>query len=273
MPKALSDLEIAVVAWGLTLLIFAVQGFISVLLEGREVRAGRIRPHLPRGIGVARALGSLVLVASAIILGVGIALHGSVRVSGSLAGVGAIVLALALMLAPTKKASSAARPISTIATMACPGAVHVGRRKAAPGAGPLCAHHTTRPYYAPWRRRTREEGEQPGEECGEQVHAIEHGSSGGRQRGAYHPRRGTPGDDHTTGHTKPPRCRLGADRATPPGLTREHNAHSRRVAPGAATRPRRRGGRAKRRRAAAGSARTSASPRRARGRARRACCR
>ncbi len=44
MPKALPDLEIAFVAWGLTLRIFAVQGFISVLLESREVRPGRIRP-------------------------------------------------------------------------------------------------------------------------------------------------------------------------------------------------------------------------------------
>ncbi len=101
MPKALSDLEIAFVAWGLTLRIFAVQDFIAVLLEGREVRPGRIRPHLARGIGVALALGSLVLFAIAIAPGVGIALQWSVRVIGSLAGVGAIVLAL--MLAPYKE--------------------------------------------------------------------------------------------------------------------------------------------------------------------------
>ncbi len=101
MPKALSGLEIAFVAWGLTLRIFAVQGFISVPLEGREVRPGRIRPHLSRGIGVALALGSLVRFAIASTLGVGIALQWSVRVIGSLAGVGAIVLAL--MLAPYKE--------------------------------------------------------------------------------------------------------------------------------------------------------------------------
>ena len=61
-------------------------------LEGREVRPGRIRSHLSRGIGVALALGSLVRFAIASTLGVGIALQWSVRVIGSLAGVGAIVL-------------------------------------------------------------------------------------------------------------------------------------------------------------------------------------
>ena len=101
MPEALSELEIAFVAFGLTLLIFAVQGFVSVALEGREVHVGRIAPHLTSRISASLAIGSFLLLVLSIVLGTGVALGWSVKIIGSLAGIGAVLLAL--MLAPYKE--------------------------------------------------------------------------------------------------------------------------------------------------------------------------
>jgi len=101
MPDHLSELEIAFVAFGLTLLVFAAQGFISVALEGRELHVGRIAPHLTNRIGLSLMLGSLLLFVLSLVLGTGVALGWSVKVIGSLAGIGAVMLAL--MLAPYKE--------------------------------------------------------------------------------------------------------------------------------------------------------------------------
>lgn len=101
MPKALSELEIAFIAFGLTLLVFAVQGFVSVALEGRELHVGRIAPHLTGRISLVLMLGSALLLVLSIVLGTGIALNWSVKLIGSLAGLGAIILAF--MLAPYKE--------------------------------------------------------------------------------------------------------------------------------------------------------------------------
>jgi len=101
MPSFLSPVEIGLVAFALTLLIFAVQGFVSVALEGREVHVGRIAPHLTNRISLSLLIGSLVLFVLSLVLGTGVALGWSVKVIGSLAGLGAIILAL--MLAPYKE--------------------------------------------------------------------------------------------------------------------------------------------------------------------------
>lgn len=101
MPSFLSPIEIGLVAFALTLLIFAVQGFISVALEGRELQVGRIAPHLTNKISASLLIGSIVLLILSLVLGTGVALGWSVKVIGSLAGLGAIILAL--MLAPYKE--------------------------------------------------------------------------------------------------------------------------------------------------------------------------
>lgn len=101
MPDHLTELEIAFVAFGLTLLIFAVQGFVSVALEGRELHVGRIAPHLTSRISISLMVGSGLLFVLSIVLGTGIALGWSVKLLGSLAGIGAVILAL--MLAPYKE--------------------------------------------------------------------------------------------------------------------------------------------------------------------------
>lgn len=101
MPDHLSELEIAFVAFGLTLLVFAVQGFVSVALEGREVHIGRIAPHLTNRISRSLMIGSLLLFVLSLVLGTAVALGWSVKIIGSLAGIGAIILGL--MLAPYKE--------------------------------------------------------------------------------------------------------------------------------------------------------------------------
>src|SRR5690242_3527988 len=73
MPQSLSELEIGFIGFALTLLIFAVQGFISVLLEGRELRPGRVRPRLTNPLSVAIVIFSGLLLVIAVFLGIGIA--------------------------------------------------------------------------------------------------------------------------------------------------------------------------------------------------------
>ena len=101
MPSFLSPVEIGLVAFALTLLIFAVQGFVSVALEGRELHVGRIAPHLTNTISFSLLIGSILLFVLSLVLGTGVALGWSVKVIGSLAGLGAIILAF--MLAPYKE--------------------------------------------------------------------------------------------------------------------------------------------------------------------------
>jgi hypothetical protein len=101
MPDSLSEIEIAFITLGLTLLIFALQGFVSVFLEGRELHVGRIYPHLTRRINLILLISSLLLLVIAIVLGGGIALGWGVKAIGSLAGLGALLLGF--MLIPYKE--------------------------------------------------------------------------------------------------------------------------------------------------------------------------
>jgi hypothetical protein len=97
MPRALSELEIGFVGFALTLLIFAVQGFISVLLEGRQLHPGRVRPRLTNPLSVAIVVFSILLLVIAVFLGVGIARGWQPYLIGTLAGLGSIVMALLLV--------------------------------------------------------------------------------------------------------------------------------------------------------------------------------
>jgi hypothetical protein len=97
MPQSLSELEIGFIGFALTLLIFAVQGFISVLLEGRELRPGRVRPRLTNPLSVAIVIFSGLLLVIAVFLGIGIAQEWQPYLIGTLAGLGSIDLALLLV--------------------------------------------------------------------------------------------------------------------------------------------------------------------------------
>ena len=93
----LNEVEIGLVAGGFTLVIFGVQGLISVLVEGRRLHPGIVRPRLTDPLSVAIVVSSLLLVGVAVALGYGIVLEWSPIVLGVLAGAGSLILAMLLV--------------------------------------------------------------------------------------------------------------------------------------------------------------------------------
>jgi hypothetical protein len=96
-PGTLKVLELAAVAWAVGLATYGIQGLISVLLEGHELRPGRVLPRLSDPLTLAIALLSLVLFGIAIFLAVGLTSEWGVKALGALAGAGCLVLALLLV--------------------------------------------------------------------------------------------------------------------------------------------------------------------------------
>ncbi len=96
MAGLLSELALTLLAIEAILLIFALQGFVSAFREGPELHVGRIYPRLTRWRSTTLLIGTLVLVVSAIVLGGGIALGWGMKVIGSLAGLGALLLGFML---------------------------------------------------------------------------------------------------------------------------------------------------------------------------------
>lgn len=93
----LTELQLGEVAVAITLVIFGLQGLISVLVEGRELTPGRVPARLSGGLSVGIVGLSIVFFANAIALGYGIAAIWALEAIGSLAGVGCIVLSLLLV--------------------------------------------------------------------------------------------------------------------------------------------------------------------------------
>lgn len=93
----LSELEIAYVAVAAGLVTFGVQGLISILVEGRRLRPGRVAPRLTNPLTVAIVIFSIALFADAVVLGIAIYEEWSPIRLGLLAGAGCLVLALILI--------------------------------------------------------------------------------------------------------------------------------------------------------------------------------
>ena len=93
----LSELEIGMAAIAFTLGIFGIQGLISVLLEGRRLHPGIVRPRLTDPLSTAIVVFSVVLLGVSVWLGFGIVSDWSPIVLGAAAGTGCIVLALLLV--------------------------------------------------------------------------------------------------------------------------------------------------------------------------------
>ena len=93
----LSEVEIGMVAIGFTLAIFGVQGLISVLLEGRQLHPGIVRPRLTDPLSIAIVVSSVVLFGIAIALAYGIVLDWSPIALGPVAGAGCLILAMLLV--------------------------------------------------------------------------------------------------------------------------------------------------------------------------------
>lgn len=93
----LSEAEIGLVAIGFTLAIFGIQGLISVLLEGRQLHLGIVRPRLTDPLSLAIVAFSVLLFAVAVVLAYGIVLDWGPIVLGLLAGAGCFILAMLLV--------------------------------------------------------------------------------------------------------------------------------------------------------------------------------
>ena len=93
----LSELEIGLVAAGFALAIFGVQGLISVLVEGRRLHPGIVRPRLTDPLSLAIVGVSLALFGVSLVLGYGIVSGWAPLVIGLAAGVGCLILAMLLV--------------------------------------------------------------------------------------------------------------------------------------------------------------------------------
>jgi len=95
---ALSELQIGLVAWAFTLGVFAVQGAVSIGLEGRRLQPGVRPPRLTRRRSAAMLALSGLLLGLAGLVGLAIISGQSTPIVGTIAGAGCFVLALLLLL-------------------------------------------------------------------------------------------------------------------------------------------------------------------------------
>ena len=93
----LNEVQIGLVALAFTLTIYGIQGLISVLLEGRTLHVGRVRPRLTNPLSLAIVVFSLLLFADSVLLGYGLIDDWGPTTIGLLAGAGSLILALLLV--------------------------------------------------------------------------------------------------------------------------------------------------------------------------------
>ena len=93
----LNELQLGGVAWSVGLAIFGLQGLISVLVEGTELRPGRVRPRLTDLLSSTIVVFSLVLLGIAVTLAVGLRADWRSPTLGILAGAGCLDLAFLLV--------------------------------------------------------------------------------------------------------------------------------------------------------------------------------
>ena len=96
-PLPLSELQLGAVGGAVTLAVFGIQGLISVLLEGRELRPGMAPPHLTNPLSAAIVIISLLLFGDALLLGYGIVTGWGTAALGVAAGAGCVFLAALLV--------------------------------------------------------------------------------------------------------------------------------------------------------------------------------
>ena len=96
-PLPLSELQLGAVGGALTLAVFGIQGLISVLLEGRELRPGMAPPQLTNPLSAAIVIVSILLFGDALLLGYGIVMGWGTPELGIAAGAGCIFLATLLI--------------------------------------------------------------------------------------------------------------------------------------------------------------------------------
>jgi len=93
----LNEVEIGLVSAAFALVIFGVQGLISILVEGRRLHPGLVAPRLTGPLSIGIVLLSLVLFGDSLALGYGIVDDWGAEGIGVLAGIGSLVLAVLLI--------------------------------------------------------------------------------------------------------------------------------------------------------------------------------
>ena len=96
-PLPLSELQLGAVGGALTLAVFGIQGLISVLLEGHQLRPGMTPPHLTNPLSAAIVIVSILLFGDALLLGYGIVIGWGTAALGIAAGAGCVFLATLLV--------------------------------------------------------------------------------------------------------------------------------------------------------------------------------
>ena len=94
---ALTELQIGATAWALALGIFGVQGLVSIIVEGRQVLPGIIKPRLNSSLSAVIAAASILLFMLAGLTGLAIVSGQSTAVIGTAAGAGCLDLGLLLL--------------------------------------------------------------------------------------------------------------------------------------------------------------------------------
>src|SRR5262245_13515078 len=93
----LTELELGGIAWSIGLAIFGLQGLLSVLVEGEELRPGRMPPRLTGPLTGGIVVFSLALLAIATTLAYGLTADWSPGAIGLLAGAGCLAVAAILV--------------------------------------------------------------------------------------------------------------------------------------------------------------------------------
>jgi hypothetical protein len=94
---ALNELQLGATAWALALGIYGLQGIVSIVVEGRQVFPGLIKPRLNNPLSVVIAALSVVLFVLAGLTGFAIVSDQSTALIGTAAGAGCLDLGLLLL--------------------------------------------------------------------------------------------------------------------------------------------------------------------------------
>jgi hypothetical protein len=94
---ALNELQLGATAWALALGIYGVQGIVSIVVEGRQVFPGMIKPRLNNPLSAVIAALSVLLFVLAGITGFAIVSGQSTALIGTAAGAGCLDLGLLLL--------------------------------------------------------------------------------------------------------------------------------------------------------------------------------
>jgi len=94
---ALNELQLGATAWALALGIYGVQGIVSIVVEGRQVLPGTIKPRLNNPLSAVIAALSVLLFGLAGLTGFAIVSGQSTALIGSAAGAGCLDLGLLLL--------------------------------------------------------------------------------------------------------------------------------------------------------------------------------